>query len=76
MKCALGARLAVLYWERRPELERAFLDGYGEDPRDPEDWRWLQLREAVGTAVWAYAVHDESFEAQGHRMLREALTAF
>lgn len=69
-------RLAVLYWERRPELERAFLDGYGEDPRDPEDWRWLQLREAVGTAVWAYAVHDEAFEAQGHRMLRDALTAF
>ncbi len=44
--------------------------------RDPEDWRWLQLREAVGTAVWAYAVHDEAFEAQGQRMLRDALTAF
>lgn len=69
-------RLAVLYWEHHPELERAFLDGYGSDPRDPEDWRWLQLREAVGTAVWAHAVHDETFEAQGHRMLRDALTAF
>ena len=69
-------RLAVLHWQSEPELERAFFAGYGDDPREPEAWRWLQLREAVGTAVWAFAVGDERFEAQGHRMLADALAAF
>lgn len=69
-------RLAVLHWEDSPELEHAFFAGYGSDPRDTDDWRWLQLREAVGTAVWAFTVHDERFERQGHRMLENALAAF
>ncbi|KQS09867.1 hypothetical protein ASG04_04520 [Curtobacterium sp. Leaf183] len=69
-------RLAVLHWQHEPELERAFLDGYGDDPREPDAWRWLQLREAVGTAVWAFTVGDERFERQGHSMLADALSAF
>ncbi|MEG8034492.1 aminoglycoside phosphotransferase family protein [Sphingomonas sp. LR61] len=69
-------RLAVLHWQHDPALEAAFFDGYGDDPREPGAWRWLQLREAVGTATWAYAVGDESSEAQGHDMLRGALAAF
>lgn len=69
-------RLAVLHWQHDPTLEAAFFDGYGNDPREPDAWRWLQLREAVGTATWAYAVGDEGFEAQGHDMLRRALAAF
>lgn len=69
-------RLAVLHWQLDPTLEAAFFDGYGNDPREPDAWRWLQLREAVGTATWAYAVGDEGFEAQGHDMLRRALAAF
>lgn len=69
-------RLAVLHWEDEPELEQAFFDGYGADPRDDGTWRWLQLREAIGTAVWAYAVGDDRFEAQGHGMLTRALAAF
>ncbi|MBF4606587.1 phosphotransferase [Curtobacterium sp. VKM Ac-1393] len=69
-------RLAVLHWQHDPTLEAAFFDGYGDDPRKPGAWRWLQLREAVGTATWAYAVGDEGFEAQGHDMLRRALAAF
>lgn len=69
-------RLAVLHWQHDPELEAAFFDGYGDDPRESDAWRWLQLREAVGTATWAYAVGDEGFEAQGHDMLRRALAAF
>lgn len=68
------ARLAVQQWRGRPELERAFLDGYGDDPRE-ESWPILQLREAVGTAAWAFQVGDEGFEEQGHRMLAEALAA-
>lgn len=67
------ARLASQQWVGRPDLEAAFLDGYGADPREPAAWRRSQLREAIGTAVWAYQVGDESFEQQGHRMLAAAL---
>ncbi len=70
------ARLAAQQWRGRPDLERAFFEGYGEDPRDAAQWRWDQLKEAVGTACWAFQVGDEEFEAQGHRMLSEALAAF
>lgn len=69
-------RLAVQQWRGRPELEKAFLEGYGTDPRSMEVWRIDLLREAIGTAVWAYQVGDGNFERQGHRMLREALDRF
>jgi len=32
-----------------------------------------RVREAIGTATWAYAVGDDAFEAQGLRMIDEAL---
>ena len=67
------ARLAVQQFADRPDLEAAFLAGYGTDPRDPDAWRRNQLREAVGTACWAYQVGDTSFETQGHRMIADAL---
>ncbi len=66
-------RLAVQQWRGRPELEQAFLDGYGTDPRSYAVWRIDLLREAIGTAVWAFQMGDEEFENQGHRMLTEAL---
>lgn len=69
-------RLAAQQWRSRPELEQAFFSGYGDDPRDPDAWRLEALREAVGTACWAYRVGDEAFERQGHRMLAEALAAY
>ncbi|TQJ41173.1 phosphotransferase family enzyme [Arthrobacter sp. SLBN-112] len=69
-------RLAVQQWQKDPALESAFLDGYGEDPRAQDPWRIELLREAVGTAVWAFLVGDTAFEAQGHRMLGEALLNF
>ncbi len=69
-------RLAVQQWRSDARLEAAFLDGYGSDPRDPGVWPFLQVREAVATAVWAHEVGDGQFERQGHRMLREALSAF
>lgn len=69
-------RLAVQQWRTDARLEAAFVDGYGSDPRDPEVWPVLQVREAVGTAVWAHEVGDGRFEHQGLRMLREALGAF
>jgi hypothetical protein len=68
------ARLAVRQFRADPHLEAAFLEGYGADPRTPELWRMLLLREAIGTAVWAYQVGDETFEAEGHRMIANVLT--
>jgi hypothetical protein len=67
-------RLAVQDFLRDPELETAFLDGYGTDPREADAWHRTRVREAIGTAAWAYKVGDEPFEAQGHRMITEALS--
>lgn len=66
-------RIAVQDFSRRLELEAAFIDGYGSDPREPGPWAREQLREAVATAVWAYEVGAEAFEAQGHRMIERVL---
>lgn len=67
------ARMARREWQGRPDLEAAFLQGYGGDPREPGAWRRTLLREAIGTAAWAYQVGDEPFEAQGHRMIEATL---
>jgi aminoglycoside phosphotransferase len=69
------ARLAAQDFRRDPNLEAAFLDGYGTDPREPGAWSRNRVREAIGTAAWAYRVGDEPFEAQGHRMIAEALSS-
>jgi hypothetical protein len=68
-------RLAARDFRRDPSLESAFLDGYGSDPRTPDAWNRALIREAIGTACWAYQVGDESFEEQGHRMIAEALAS-
>ena len=67
------ARLAAQDFRRDPGLERAFLAGYGDDPREPGAWFRQRVREAIGTAAWAHAVGDEAFEAQGLRMVDEVL---
>jgi len=67
------ARLAAQQFRADPELESAFLQGYGSDPRTREAWRRNRIREAIGTAVWARLVGDVAFEEQGHRMISEAL---
>ena len=67
------ARLTAQEWRESPACEEAFLDGYGGDPRHPGHWRLVRLREAIGTAVWAFQVGDVDFEAQGHRMIAELL---
>jgi thiamine kinase-like enzyme len=69
------ARLANQQFLNRPDLEAAFVSGYGSDPREPAAWRRALLREAVGTACWAYQVGDSGFEAQGHRMIADVLQA-
>ncbi len=67
------ARLAAQDFARDPALEEAFLRGYGHDPRQPGAWHRVQVREAIGTAAWAYQVGATEFEAQGHRMIAAAL---
>jgi hypothetical protein len=67
------ARLAAQQFRTDPALEAAFLEGYGRDPREPVPWHRNRIREAIGTAVWAYQVGNESFEKQGHRMIAEVL---
>lgn len=66
------ARLARREWHGRPHLEEAFIEGYGADPRESSAWRRTTLREAIGTACWAYRVGDEPFEQEGHRMIEQA----
>ncbi|WP_404285611.1 phosphotransferase [Glutamicibacter arilaitensis] len=70
------ARLAAQQWRVHPELATAFFRGYGDDPRELRSWPITQLREAIGTAAWAYQVGDTAFESQGHRMLRDSLELF
>ncbi|MBT0995141.1 aminoglycoside phosphotransferase family protein [Cellulomonas sp. DKR-3] len=70
------ARLAGQEFARDPRLEAAFLEGYGRDPREPAAWHRVRLREAVATAAWAHQVGDEAFEAQGLRLLDQALAVF
>jgi hypothetical protein len=67
------ARLAAQDFAGGPHLEAAFLDGYGADPRQPAAWHRQRVREAIGTAVWAFQVGDQRFEEQGHRMIADAL---
>ncbi|MFC7877570.1 aminoglycoside phosphotransferase family protein [Isoptericola sp. NPDC057391] len=66
-------RLASREFRRYPGAEEAFLAGYGHDPREPGAWSRSRVREAIGTACWAYQVGDDAFEAQGHRLVSEAL---
>ena len=70
------ARLAAQEFRTNPSLETAFMTGYGDDPRETSGWHRSRIREAIGTACWAHAVGIESFEAQGHRMIAEALSVF
>lgn len=69
-------RIAMKQWREGAGLETAFLDGYGHDPRDERTWLIDLLREAIGTACWAFQVGDDAFEAHGHRLLDELITRF
>ncbi|NUL49104.1 phosphotransferase [Cellulosimicrobium funkei] len=68
-------RLAAQQWQGRPDLEEAFIAGYGSAP-EPELWRIEMVRQAVSTSVWAYQEGLAAFEAQGHRVLARALDAY
>jgi hypothetical protein len=57
-----------------PARERAFIEGYGADPREPSAWFRERMREAINTAVWGHMVGDQRFEAEGHAMIERVLT--
>lgn len=69
------ARMDQRQWVGRPDLEQAFLNGYGHDPRSSPSWQATLLREAVGIAVWAYQVGDHAFEAHGHHLIARCLAS-
>ncbi|WP_170957841.1 phosphotransferase enzyme family protein [Brachybacterium timonense] len=61
-------RLSRQDFLRDAVLEQAFWTGYGTDLRGHE-MRRAQIVEAIGTAVWAFGVGDEDFEAHGLRLV-------
>ncbi|WP_433789299.1 phosphotransferase [Actinoplanes sp. CA-252034] len=67
------SRLQAQDFRDDPTLEKAFFEGYGSDPRTAPGWHRGRLREAIGTACWAYTHGEVDFERQGHRMIAEAL---
>lgn len=62
-------RLQNRSWRGRPDLEAAFFEGYGADPRRTGWWPSVVLAELVGIAAWAHQVGDVAFEAEGLRGL-------
>jgi aminoglycoside phosphotransferase (APT) family kinase protein len=66
-------RLSYRDFSRNPILERAFIEGYGIDPRLTDAWSRNLVREGVSTAAWAYQVGDEEFEREGLRLLGQGL---
>lgn len=66
-------RLEARDFRYDPAREAAFAEGYGADPRESSAWFRERLREAINTAVWAYAVGDETFESEGHAMIERVL---
>lgn len=68
-------RLAAQEFRRDSNLESAFLDGYGSDPRERDAWNRTRIREALGTACWAHQVGDDSFDEQGQWMIAEVLAS-
>ena len=66
-------RLSYRDFARDPDLESAFIDGYGADPRRTGTWTRNRIREGVSTAAWSYQAGDEQFEQEGLRLLADAL---
>lgn len=48
------SRLSAQDFPRNDTFEKAFLEGYGSDPREPEAWHRLQVRDAISVAAWAH----------------------
>lgn len=69
-------KLVAEAWVERPDLERAFYDGYGRG-LDADEARLLDVLVAlygVGTVAWAVEHRDPAFEGLGRTMLDRVLT--
>ena len=71
-------RLGEQDFRRDGALERAFLDGYGSDPRVDDapdaDWWWrVRVRGAIAQAAWAHQVGDVAFEDAGLEILKDLM---
>jgi hypothetical protein len=64
-------------WQSKPELELAFFSGYGEDPREPEQWR-ASILCTTPFRPWCGRIGrwraDRS--THGHHIFTEVLTLF
>ncbi len=65
-------RLQLGQWNGRPDLEEAFLRGYGEDPRT-NSWPLELVYQAVANTCWAHMMVDIEFEQQGLREITRVL---
>ena len=65
-------RLQLMQWNGHPDLEAAFLRGYGEDPRT-NSWQLELVYQAVANACWAHMMGDAEFEQQGLREITTVL---
>jgi thiamine kinase-like enzyme len=66
-------KLTMREWRGRPELEAAFLEGYGRVP-DGEDrfvLRAYVALSALATIAWSVAHDDPGFEAEARSVLAE-----
>lgn len=64
-------KLTMREWRGRPDLEAAFLEGYGRVP-DDEDRLVLRAYVALSTLAiiaWSVAHHDPAFEAEARSVL-------
>lgn len=69
-------RLKNQQWLGRPDLEEAFMAGYGQ-PLTNTDMKVFtaeSILQAVGTVVWAHDIGDGDFEQVGRTMLVNALS--
>lgn len=67
--------LEAKLWRTHPELERAFLAGYGADPREGNEEAWFiaRLRSAIGIAAWAHQYNLPEFSQLGVEWVNELL---
>jgi len=67
------SRMSSNEWQASPDAERAFIAGYGVDPRHGGHWLLTRVRDAVATACWSRRVGDAAFEAHGYAMIERVL---
>ena len=63
------SRLSAQDFVSNDTFEKAFCEGYGSDPREPEAWHRLQVRDAISVAAWAYRTGNPEVAALSEKTL-------